>query len=372
MKTSKNMKEIQSNTPPFNEYGFIYRILHKICIIGYKSNTFKEKLKDGLILGCVILIYIDQIVSWIKNYHLNKTVFNLVLPYYLGFTSSIIIFFMLLFKRERIINILNSVNLSSRHKSYTTINLGLLFTFFIYLSFVTEPIIRHFAGCKEVPEVVAYGSNGNFRYFASILRIIFSRFLYPIFMNLVSLLFCDLCHRCTISLAEIKMTIMSCPVHEFTDNFQMQVLKKRGQVVNAIKTIQKEFSLILSLMCCSEIFCCFTGLSILSNIIIEASLDGDAMLVIYVLNAFMCLTAIVGVAGQISIEMGNLSVSQHQMLDKVIESGRLVRPDIMISLTHRPDVTLSASELLFFTRQSILVILGAFMTYTILIINLMI
>lgn len=363
---------IQPNTAYFKEYGLIYRILQQLRIIGYKSNTFKGKLRDILILGCVILIYIDQIGIWIKHNNLYKSDLKLSLPYYLGYTSSIITFFMLSFKRDRITKILISTNSPSQQNKCIKTDLLLLLTLLVHLSFVIQPFIHYFMGYNEFMDIYFDATNGNFRYFVAILRVVSSRLLYPLFMNLVSLLFCDLCHQCTVSLAEIKTSIISCPSRGFIDNYQMQVIKKRAQIVNVIQTIQKEFSLILTLMCCSQIFCCFSGFSELLSIITEPS-DEGAIIVLYVLNAFLCLTAVIGVAGQIPIEMRNLTDSLHQMLDKkVIESDRPVRPDVMITLTYRPDVTLSASELLFFTRQSALVILGTFLTYSILIRNLII
>lgn len=66
-------------------------------------------------------------------------------------------------------------------------------------------------------------------HFLVILRATLSHLLHPTLINLLSPLYCDLCHRYFASLSNIKSSVNKCPPHQFQDDYQMQILKKRGQ-----------------------------------------------------------------------------------------------------------------------------------------------
>lgn len=96
-----------------------------------------------------------------------------------------------------------------------------------------------------------------------------------------------------------------------------------------------------------------------------------AIYAFYFLRSFAFLTAIIGIAGQIPVEMNNLSNAiRKKNNDSFIQKKKKFHPYLVNSLSYRPDVTLSACGLLHFTRGSILVVYGTFLAYGILIVSL--
>lgn len=254
---------IQSHSTTITEYGLIYRIFQWFSIIRPKLDTFRKKIKSLLILGCAVLVNFDLVALSLSNVLKFKSDFAILLSYAFSHISNFAIFSMLLYKGERFVKLLKTVFLISEVKTFKTFDVGVFLIFAVQMASViaifTSIILRN----PTRFDIIIFGvtSASTLKYFLGFLQILFSTFFTLTFINLVSLLYCDLCHRCIASLMRLKSRVKSCPLDAFQENFQIGIIKRRGEIENAIKFIQKEFSLISLLICCTEILNCFALLS---------------------------------------------------------------------------------------------------------------
>lgn len=292
------------------------------------------------------------------------------MPYYLSYTLSVIIYFTLFLRRRRITKLVHVVVLLSQQKSLFKYDLAVILMLIIQMIVICCLFILHHFGQSKKQFFEIYGTS-KLMYFLDIPILTLSRLLHPTFTNLVSILYCDLCHQCTVSLSNVKSSINSCPHYAFKDDYLIRIVNKRGQIVKAIKAIQKEFSLVCSLLCCSELLGCFVGLWQILNTSELVNILQFVRVALYFSNSFVFLTTVIAVTGQVPLEMDNLGDAARQKMDSnFIQKSRHFHPYLVSSLTYRPDVTLSASGLLHFTRPSVLAVLGTFFTYSILILSL--
>lgn len=360
-----------THTHPFTlaECGLIYRIFHWICIIRSRNDSFREKIRNFLIPSCAFLINIIAVAFNIMHVLGKNVNFATVLPLFLMYTSNFIIFSMLLYKRDSVSKLLKTVIFISQTKSLRKFDIALLVIFIAHMSSVAGIFYQSLQKHKTFNSL-NYGVK-----FPVILKMLFvflqvliSSFFALTFINLVSLLYCDLCYRCTVSLRNLKSSIKTCPLDAFQEDRQIGIIRRRGEIVNTIKAIQKEFSLVSSLLCFSELLTSFSLLFQVINVQENVFSVENLSRMYFLLNGTTCLCATIIVAGQIPLEMEELRDSIRQKMElKLSHKNRLSEAHMVACLMYSPNVILSASEILHFTRQSAVAIVGTFLTYSALI-----
>ncbi|GFT59423.1 uncharacterized protein NPIL_426511 [Nephila pilipes] len=161
-----------------------------------------------------------------------------------------------------------------------------------------------------------------------------------------------------------------CPALKFSTQKQIDFLKQRSRILKVLEEIQAVFSKASLVICVGNFMTCFSNLGEL----LFYSPKSVALTIIEVVFIFastvMSLLSIFYTAGQVPLEMNTSSRMSRKLCEKraflgiVEESASLER-----LLLHEETFLLSGYEMIYFTRNGILTILGTILTYGLLVVS---
>lgn len=182
-------------------------------------------------------------------------------------------------------------------------------------------------------------------------------------------MYCDICDHCAGLLKRLRDNFESKPYGELKVATEIRVYQQSAEIVKIIRRVQKAFSLISSLLCLVYFFICFSGLSFIfsswKNINSKYGFD----FLLFSCNAIIFLVTLMVSASKVPLEMHHLGDT---IEEKQAECSyhKPVNSSLVITLNHVTDVTLSASELLYFQRNSVFAVTGSMIMHSRLIYNL--
>lgn len=195
--------------------------------------------------------------------------------------------------------------------------------------------------------------------------------MYSLFLNAITVLYCDICDNCAALLKNLRGNVELIPYGKFNSTIKLRIYRQCAEVAKIARKVQKVFSLISALLCFAYVLIFFMALSLLFIPWkdIESTFGIDVLF--FNCNAQIHLVILMVAASEVPREMEQRC---DIIEDKEAKIGRhyheLDSCYLAAMLNHVPDVTLSAGDVLFFTRHSILAVIGSIHTYVLLIYNL--
>lgn len=342
-------------------YGFLFHFLHFFGFLYTMEESVYRIVIRIVSYSLLILIYMDYLGMCAYNYETYLTAFRSMVPFTGSYTISFLILYIMYRRKKRITNLMKFFLF--KHKSICSLKLNKYFMFIlisnmsIFLASIVFDLKKYYF-LKWYSYGISTKTDTALKYCIAITRFGLQLFLHPLFVNLISLLYCALCHRIVTVIVK-STTIVEFRKHTLHNTHLIRIIKNRSEIVESVKYFQKEFSVIISLACLSNFLSCFGILSIIMASKFTSYVDIFVEIIFFFINNLLNLIAVIFCAGQIPEEMERL----YNALQNVSEYQTSLTPELIRAITYKPNVVLSASNLLFFTKDSILCVIGNLLTY---------
>ncbi|GFY80141.1 uncharacterized protein TNIN_201601 [Trichonephila inaurata madagascariensis] len=334
-----------------------------------QKTSFTTSFINLVLQFSMVVMYVDVIVMFIVGVSIDNFLFKIVLEKIYSISCSMIVLGLLLRKRRPLAALLKKTSFICHPNTERKINIitgsfwMLLFSYGAMFLFISKysgddyAFVFFFYKIPMESEVLKYliTYSKAFLYF----------FFYPTFPNITILVFCTLCHRCSHSLRNLSKELEKCPPKAFTVDVQIKYLKCRRKIVKLLQKTQDIFSLITFVICSASFSCCFamlgqlifysfkhSGLSFLSDTIFNS------------VSALLSLTVLFWIPGEVPIEMEKLSHAARKKYELRASFGiGSENPSIERALCEEKAFVLSGFNLVHFTKESVLTVMGTILTY---------
>ncbi|GFR30870.1 uncharacterized protein TNCT_498441 [Trichonephila clavata] len=194
--------------------------------------------------------------------------------------------------------------------------------------------------------------------------------LHPSLTNVVVLMYCISSLICSKCLQKFSSDIQKCPPMEFSTKVQTVFLKKRYFIITVLEEVQAVFSKASIVICIGNFMSVFSNLG---EVLLYSHKTGvlTAVEVLFIsTSTLVSLLSIFYCAGRIPLEMNTFSRVIQKQFEKrtllgVIEENTSVERLLLQEKTFM----LSGCEMIHFTRSGIFTILGAILTYGLLVLS---
>ncbi|GFT33493.1 uncharacterized protein NPIL_668871 [Nephila pilipes] len=195
-------------------------------------------------------------------------------------------------------------------------------------------------------------------------------FIHPSFTQLMALLYCLLCQRCTDSINHLTQKILRICPNEFTQRKQIEVLKRKARIDDIVDAIQDVFSLPSFLFITASLMAC---VNVVGRFLYARWNDNfnQYETTLQALCFFGIIASILWVAGGVTISGNRFKVAFYKkshlrlILGHENEEIRFQR-----GLFEAPELELTGCGLISYKRSTLLGIIGTLITYTIIVVGL--
>lgn len=365
------MFPLKRNPDYLNEYGLLYKCFECLGLLSDAKVSAKDKTFYFFFHVSVLVIYVDYLCMCIINYPTYFKLSGTYFPYFLPNSLSVLTFYTFVKHKEKITRVLQLLRLKRITKPANNINKKFLLIIlldafycitFVAIAFKEPSFLRWYAYKLE--------NSTSLKYYIAPIRFCVHAFLNPFFIHLVSLLYCELCRRCTAVLRHNRFTAESLLIRQFSKKDVLNQIQNRRKAVDNINAFENTFSLFATFLCFANAGCCFSVISYFLNNEDEVRLPAVYESIFYFFVALINLLLIIESASAVPREMQRLSeviskIAETESFDKI----SIQNPNMARNFLHEPNVTLSASELFFFTRNLSLSVIGCILTYSLLFLN---
>ncbi|GFV17550.1 hypothetical protein TNCV_4028801 [Trichonephila clavipes] len=297
--------------------------------------------------------------------------------YIVSQTSYMLSWYCMRVQRRKILRLLQSIELITKPFKKLKINAWMTAVFFHY--FMLYPIVLGALSHKEYRDsyldFLMYGLNFGSElfknvYFAANLMMLLS------FINFcnaaIIMLFLMICQKVTTSLEEFESCLNSISSGEIV-NAEFSLADKYIRIINALKEVQRIFSMASFFLCLGYIASSFATLSFLllkmktvsKPIVFEH-------LFVFSSNA-ISLISVFYFAGRIPIKMMDIKSAFYAKYITVSSVSCNVDLSTKLSTLNKlvdlPEIVLSGCDILYYTKQSIFSAFGIFITYGLLLLQ---
>ncbi|KAF8787279.1 hypothetical protein HNY73_008894 [Argiope bruennichi] len=193
--------------------------------------------------------------------------------------------------------------------------------------------------------------------------------VYPLYTDLVAFLYCTLCFRCSKFLNDIIQEIADCPSELLMPTKRLEIIKEKSRIDEITNAIEDVFSLPTFIIAVANQLTCFSFLSLYFT---KRLTDYSALdIVVFVLkaaNCFGCCVFVLWMASKVNLEDKRFKESFRTKLKHRMIAFK-TREDLQLEkwLLEKPDIVFTGCDIFPYRRNSIFVVVGALLTYTVLI-----
>ncbi|GFR05975.1 uncharacterized protein TNCT_668851 [Trichonephila clavata] len=192
-------------------------------------------------------------------------------------------------------------------------------------------------------------------------------FVFPALTNVIALLYCIMCGHISNSIYQLSQDIIKYSPSNFDASKQVKKIKEITHIEEILDAIQNIFSVPTFLIVFANLFTCAHILSLYlkqSNHTVLSYMEW----VLYASNAVSCLIAILWIAGGVAIEerkFKDLFHKKAKLRMLLVESPD--EPRLERWLFDKPDFVFTGWDIISYRRNTVLAVIGALITYTVLI-----
>ncbi|GFY46732.1 uncharacterized protein TNIN_294541 [Trichonephila inaurata madagascariensis] len=209
-------------------------------------------------------------------------------------------------------------------------------------------------------------------YWAQIMLIFFKNYIYfftyPVFPGLIAVVYCTICVRCSNSIRNLTRKISIYSPEQFGPSEQIQVLRYKEKFDEILKITQEIFSVPSFCWIVGSSVSCYSTLgSYLMSHLQGIPLIGMGWLGI---TSFLCLIVPLWTAGTLPVELNKLKDEFYEKaylrwISFKFPSEQNSRKEIL----DKPDFAFTGCDIISYRRSFPFAIVGALVTYTVLIIS---
>ncbi|GFU09683.1 uncharacterized protein NPIL_325911 [Nephila pilipes] len=195
--------------------------------------------------------------------------------------------------------------------------------------------------------------------------------VYPVFTNIVTLIFCSLCQHCCTLIDNLTQDVLKIPPEAFGPHQQIDVFRHKARIDDVLENLQAIFSLpsfliiVANFLSCGSIVGWFLHFSLGSYepfMIVESVFNG--------FNAFGCLVTVLWTAGSLPIRMQKLKEAFHNKSHlRLFTMQNFEESQLRRELFEKPDFVFTGCDMISYRRSSVLAAIGTLLTYTVLVIT---
>ncbi|GFY80142.1 uncharacterized protein TNIN_201611 [Trichonephila inaurata madagascariensis] len=212
--------------------------------------------------------------------------------------------------------------------------------------------------------------NKTFKYLIAYYKCLLYYILHPTLTNVVSLTYCIFCLICSTFLQNLSSDIQKCPPMEFSTKVQIGFLKSRYRIIAVLEEIQAVFSKASLVICIGNFMACFSNLGEVLYYSPKTAFLTAVEVMFISTSTLVSLLSIFYCAGRIPLEMNAFSRVMQKQFEKRTFLGVIEENTSVERLLFQEKIfVLSGCEMIHFTRSGILTILGAILTYGLLILS---
>ncbi|GFQ99233.1 uncharacterized protein TNCT_701311 [Trichonephila clavata] len=356
-------------------FDFLLKIL---CLFGLTHNPSscnKKGVAHFAFRALLWITYVDTILMYsISAFNVN---FNskIVVVNMICITTSAALVFIMTRQRETLTNLIKVLRVKNPLDQEK--NLNFLIICLLCLPFTYAFTMVMFYAMSEQDfmfDFFTYGiaiEDKAMKYVIAYYKYLMYYFLYLTLPNLVTTTYVVSCRTCSESIQQLSLKGENCSPKAFTSRVQIGFMKDRKYIMKLVEEIQTVFSRASFFICMTNFMSC---LSNLGQIIFYLTQNVAPTLIEILFISFSALTSMLSIfyyAGQIPIEMKRLTqVLKNKFEDRVLLGTDQDNSIVERLLIEENTFVMSGCDLIFFTRNGILPVLGTILTYGLLILSL--
>lgn len=360
---------LNSNNSKNKELSILYKCLYWIGLLKESDKSIRSRITTILFFTCFLAVVLDKWIYSILYYYEHK--FIETISYLMCYFFSVLVWYAMRCKRKQLSILLSNMKKLSLCLKFTNVK-G--FMYVIFLVPVTCSISMAFGRRSVLVYQLFYGykiENFYMQVIIITIKIFLISLAFPTFINFIALFFCIQCHQFCILIRSLTNEINACPPMNFTISKQLKILQKESEIDDILEVLREYFSAV-SLLVFGAYFLC--SVSTLGYFVTTAyhtlDISIGLVLTLYAACSLAGMMSMLYVAGGLSIELNSFKKAfckklQHRMIFKQrngeIESER--------GMLEKPEFELSACGILNYKRSNMLTLVGALLTYTIILFN---
>ncbi|GFS45850.1 uncharacterized protein NPIL_226472 [Nephila pilipes] len=198
--------------------------------------------------------------------------------------------------------------------------------------------------------------------------------LYPSITNIVAVFYTSLCWRCSVYIKSLTDQIEEYSPEEFGLLQQLNILKSKKKVYDALHNIQDTLSMPIFFVILANVFMCS---AVTGGLLVKSVGDFNKLLqmdfLYYLINGILCVVGTLWIAGRVPIEMSRFKNSFYQKThERLLHQYAVVDSEekhLKMDFCSEQDFVLTGYNILPLRRSTILALIGTLFTYTALVMD---
>lgn len=358
------------------QFGHLYKFLSLFGFLEEPNSTLRSQVLSGILRFIFIIFYMDFLVMSFVDFRDPELSFKTTIGYTMTVSSVLLLLLLLRHKRRQLTNLLRSLQADASLKingNRTYLILIIILFLCPSYAFITAVLFK-IQGNKMLYKFYTYGywiEEPALRVTITYLKCVYIHFVYHTFPNLVTFLYCNCCHHCSLQLRYLNNEIKNCPPKSFTPSKQMEFLKSKRRIMDKLATFETTMSSISFLLCLAHFMSCMSSLgSFLNNLYTSHSIFEYVDVCYVMANGLASLSFIFGIAGQVPIEIETFGeVFQKKCEDRLFLGLSEGMNQINKCLFDKTGFVLTGFKVIFYHRSSVLTTFGTILTYALLVMS---
>ncbi|GFW71410.1 uncharacterized protein TNCV_538281 [Trichonephila clavipes] len=345
-----------------------------LCYTGfmdrYQTNK-KQKVISVLFGISVHIAFIDLCIALHEESY-DLTWLKVGIAYIASYMFPVMLWYVALFKRKRIKDMLQNVNEENPPSSEKFINCLVILSCCLPVVLSIQLAIKISTTEESAFYTYTYDVSNEWVTFTIVsVKAFIYYMVYPTYINIVALFYVSVCLRCKSRVQYLNREITACLPEDFTLRFQRNILKKRVKILKLLLKIKDTFSLSVFFILIAHTTMCS---SIVGWFLVQQWDKSEYYWKLeapyFSLSSIFCVISVLWVAGDIPVELNAFKETFYQKTHQRLLFFN-IRDELFLKrdLFNEPEFVFSGCEMISFRRSTILTIIGTLITYTLLVMD---
>ncbi|GFT10281.1 uncharacterized protein NPIL_699161 [Nephila pilipes] len=332
----------------------------------------KQKITLIILMSFMFLIMMDNLGTNVQVMYENSSVWDINSAFFICSILPFASWFAMRLKREHLTKVLQKLEDISSDTFKTKTNCLVIILCLMPLLHSILILATSKNNHYMLSTLYGYAAKEQWAQISILfLKSFFSFLAYPIFNNLIALLYCTLCMRCCVVIEQLTSEVWECPPKTFGASTQIRILTRKEKIDDILDRIQNYFSNSSFFIILANILSCFCILgALLKETPGERQINNIISYVFYSTNSFGSITGILWIAGGVPILLDKFKNEYFKKAHrKMLLTPLPEEPKLEKWLFDKPDFVFTGCDIFSYRRSSLLAVLGTLLTYTFLIIS---
>ncbi|GFS38769.1 uncharacterized protein TNIN_264031 [Trichonephila inaurata madagascariensis] len=236
------------------------------------------------------------------------------IAYIASYMSPVMVWYVALFKRKRIRDLLQNVKEENPHSSEKFINCLVILSCSVPVVLSIQLAVKFCTTEESAFYTYGYDVGNEWATFTIVsVKAFIYYMVYPTYINIVALFYVSVCLRCKTRVQYLNSEITACLPEDFTLRFQRNILRKRVKILKLLLKIKDTFSLSLFFILIAHTTMCS---SIIGWFLVkqwnESGYYWKLEAPYFSLSSIFCVISVLWVAGGIPVELNTFKETFYQ------------------------------------------------------------